>query len=97
MVFFFFFFFFQAEDGIRDGTVNGVQTCALPISYEVEHLEGILERAPDFAAALAEKGMKADKFLAAIRALTFPEKLALVDHAMQTQGPAASVATSQEP
>src|SRR5438093_1443747 len=26
-----FFFFFQAEDGIRDGSVTGVQTCALPI------------------------------------------------------------------
>src|SRR5256886_7607787 len=26
-------FFFQAEDGIRDLTVTGVQTCALPISY----------------------------------------------------------------
>src|SRR5438876_9092317 len=32
MVLFFFFFFFQAEDGIRDGRVTGVQTCALPIS-----------------------------------------------------------------
>src|SRR5690348_17556914 len=32
--FFFFFFFFQAEDGIRDGRVTGVQTCALPISYK---------------------------------------------------------------
>src|SRR5205807_5860173 len=31
-VFFFFFFFFQAEDGIRDYKVTGVQTCALPIS-----------------------------------------------------------------
>src|SRR5712692_2397502 len=28
---FLFVFFFQAEDGIRDGTVTGVQTCALPI------------------------------------------------------------------
>src|SRR2546430_13352985 len=28
------FFFFQAEDGIRDLTVTGVQTCALPISIE---------------------------------------------------------------
>src|SRR2546421_1342043 len=28
----FFFFFFQAEDGIRDLIVTGVQTCALPIS-----------------------------------------------------------------
>src|SRR6267154_3184211 len=27
----FIFFFFQAEDGIRDGRVTGVQTCALPI------------------------------------------------------------------
>src|SRR5207248_6024944 len=27
----FLFFFFQAEDGIRDRTVTGVQTCALPI------------------------------------------------------------------
>src|SRR5690606_40034596 len=30
----FFFFFFQAEDGIRDFHVTGVQTCALPI-FEV--------------------------------------------------------------
>src|SRR5688572_25830379 len=29
-----FFFFFQAEDGIRDLTVTGVQTCALPISSQ---------------------------------------------------------------
>src|SRR5256885_3264419 len=28
-----FFFFFQAEDGIRDYKVTGVQTCALPISW----------------------------------------------------------------
>src|SRR5690625_8006336 len=27
------FFFFQAEDGIRDGHVTGVQTCALPIYF----------------------------------------------------------------
>src|SRR5215467_15748237 len=31
-IFFCFFFFFQAEDGIRDYKVTGVQTCALPIS-----------------------------------------------------------------
>ena len=30
-VFVFIFFFFQAEDGIRDDLVTGVQTCALPI------------------------------------------------------------------
>ena len=32
-MFFFFFFFFQAEDGIRDRDVTGVQTCALPILF----------------------------------------------------------------
>src|SRR5467141_3046558 len=31
MVYMLFFFFFQAEDGIRDASVTGVQTCALPI------------------------------------------------------------------
>src|SRR5256886_7475314 len=30
----YFFFFFQAEDGIRDLTVTGVQTCALPILWQ---------------------------------------------------------------
>src|SRR5258708_24717071 len=32
-----FFFFFQAEDGIRDDLVTGVQTCALPI-YNAQSL-----------------------------------------------------------
>src|SRR5256885_5495869 len=34
-------FFFQAEDGIRDYKVTGVQTCALPISLEPMHAHGI--------------------------------------------------------
>src|SRR2546425_8727733 len=34
----FFFFFFQAEDGIRDKLVTGVQTCALPIWAEQNRL-----------------------------------------------------------
>ena len=33
ILFYFLFFFFQAEDGIRDRNVTGVQTCALPILY----------------------------------------------------------------
>src|SRR5689334_24655016 len=40
-------FFFQAEDGIRDGTVTGVQTCALPIWQRRAGLGG---RAPDAGA-----------------------------------------------
>src|SRR5689334_23401090 len=39
---FLFFFFFQAEDGIRDGTVTGVQTCALPICAECESRGAVL-------------------------------------------------------
>src|SRR2546430_4980586 len=34
-------FFFQAEDGIRDLTVTGVQTCALPISARLRKLWAI--------------------------------------------------------
>src|SRR2546427_9484822 len=41
---FFFFFFFQAEDGIRDLTVTGVQTCALPISGIQNETHGIFGR-----------------------------------------------------
>src|SRR5215216_7231885 len=33
-------FFFQAEDGIRDDLVTGVQTCALPIFDRLERLAG---------------------------------------------------------
>src|SRR2546422_9204706 len=36
------FFFFQAEDGIRDVAVTGVQTCALPISQLVARMPGWL-------------------------------------------------------
>src|SRR5437764_4510589 len=35
-----FFFFFQAEDGIRDTSVTGVQTCALPIWFGARYLGG---------------------------------------------------------
>src|SRR5438094_4051922 len=54
-----FFFFFLAEDGIRDRTVTGVQTCALPICVggeEVDRLalaEGEGERT---GAAVGERG-----------------------------------------
>src|SRR2546425_11953192 len=39
-----FFFFFQAEDGIRDKLVTGVQTCALPISGRMSYLVADLVR-----------------------------------------------------
>src|SRR5690554_7540393 len=51
-----FFFFFQAEDGIRDADVTGVQTCALPILF-TEH--DFLDR---FAAA-ADAGFRGVEYL----------------------------------
>src|SRR2546430_9156676 len=65
------FFFFQAEDGIRDLTVTGVQTCALPISLRgalreaaVDHevrvrvaADGPLDRLPLVIGAAARGGL----------------------------------------
>src|SRR5438309_9240020 len=56
------FFFFQAEDGIRDGTVTGVQTCALPIyelvaeggAHALEILNGDARRVPAHLGTRAE-------------------------------------------
>src|SRR2546430_11252061 len=61
------FFFFQAEDGIRDLTVTGVQTCALPISLHagqigsnVTSVQGDVSNAQDldrlFAQFRGERG-----------------------------------------
>src|SRR2546430_12452111 len=49
------FFFFQAEDGIRDLTVTGVQTCALPIylpPFPSSAMDGFAVRALDAPARL---------------------------------------------
>src|SRR5690606_41098875 len=46
-------FFFQAEDGIRDFHVTGVQTCALPILYAMnapDEVAGVIALAPFIAA-----------------------------------------------
>src|SRR5688572_31009047 len=48
---YFVFFFFQAEDGIRDLTVTGVQTCALPI-YDI--FPRLLGRGDELDAAIGE-------------------------------------------
>src|SRR5688572_32001820 len=47
-------FFFQAEDGIRDLTVTGVQTCALPISMRGGRVVERVELATD-AGGVAQK------------------------------------------
>src|SRR5437867_8901486 len=51
------FFFFQAEDGIRDRTVTGVQTCALPIwSFLLDRLVEDATRAGWHTVARVEAG-----------------------------------------
>src|SRR2546429_5702356 len=48
-----FFFFFQAEDGIRDVAVTGVQTCALPIYHHIQRERlSVGERMSDILAQL---------------------------------------------
>src|SRR5205807_3712734 len=46
-----FCFFFQAEDGIRDYKVTGVQTCALPIlhGFAIPHTEAMYDIGPEGA------------------------------------------------
>src|SRR5207245_4695944 len=57
-------FFFQAEDGIRDATVTGVQTCALPISYLTAQWEPLVK--DKWAAALQQGGVWRDTIAAAV-------------------------------
>src|SRR3989454_10595738 len=63
------FFFFQAEDGIRDYKVTGVQTCALPISMRPEYAELIRRR---LAVPLVEGPDRVTTLEAAVRRLVEP-------------------------
>src|SRR5437870_13477716 len=61
-------FFFQAEDGIRDGHVTGVQTCALPIFKSQQHrwakgsIQTCLKLLPQILRANIPLGVKAEAF-----------------------------------
>src|SRR5215813_12399536 len=68
------FFFFQAEDGIRDADVTGVQTCALPI-YDERLYKTPKEREEEarrdpilaFARVLQDRKVATAQFLEAMR------------------------------
>src|SRR5205823_9025411 len=60
------FFFFQAEDGIRDKLVTGVQTCALPISKGLFEIQDVHGRTHALA---AERWTAADDWLAFLEAM----------------------------
>src|SRR5699024_11451905 len=67
-----FFFFFQAEDGIRDRNVTGVQTCALPILLYGVYIFGIHKCrrvAPQFVVAPVEMGTIAAGVMTAVAGL----------------------------
>src|SRR5438270_13060970 len=56
------FFFFQAEDGIRDLTVTGVQTCALPISlYAKKPRDAVMRTYLMAAAYLILSGLRSEE------------------------------------
>src|SRR5256885_3368482 len=66
------FFFFQAEDGIRDYKVTGVQTCALPISAHATAASPTLILAVDTPSGLPSDGQHAEgPVLRAHRTVTF--------------------------
>src|SRR5690606_40397430 len=61
-----FFFFFQAEDGIRDFHVTGVQTCALPISYFNKTIQAAQDNWRKVVALAAEHGIPAPTFASSL-------------------------------
>src|SRR2546422_10552686 len=64
-----FFFFFQAEDGIRDVAVTGVQTCALPISPPSKDRNEILLAARGLKKHFAVKGGLLQRAIATVHAV----------------------------
>src|SRR5687767_15305400 len=63
----FFFFFFQAEDGIRDKLVTGVQTCALPIYSPMPiRIRGARHGDIDGRAAVAHRRLQREREVASL-------------------------------
>jgi hypothetical protein len=65
--------------------------------FEIDHMAALLQSTPGFAAAVEAAGVDPAAFLAAIAALDFAEKVALVGHALEEQAPAAAAATRHIP
>src|SRR5256885_9222558 len=81
------FFFFQAEDGIRDYKVTGVQTCALPISVAPEEIQA---RPGELLAyrvrtRAAKKGDSVDSNTVTVKVFPVPQRITGVD-AKVTEG-----------
>src|SRR5215468_4998095 len=74
----FFFFFFQAEDGIRDRDVTGVQTCALPICQKDDVMNSGQESGQSLPPGPARQARAAEatSHQAGLRSLGQPNALA---------------------
>src|SRR5204863_6012203 len=87
-------FFFQAEDGIRDLYVTGVQTCALPISLAAAVAAGLLDH---FAGAVADRAGPLDHEEALLRAdLAMAAALLALVHGGAGLGAGAIAGRSEE-
>src|SRR5438067_3686621 len=95
---FFFFFFFQAEDGIRDRNVTGVQTCALPISGDAKVDQEILARIFLKVRELykSEGGKFPDPILNLTWAYTTPQNPSLAEVAKEINGKALADLTDEK-
>src|SRR5699024_11664075 len=87
-------FFFQAEDGIRDRNVTGVQTCALPICTTRRNTP-ISEHPSMRAASSRESGMPWKKFrmITRLKALTVTGRIS--DHS-ESSSPSFETTRSEE-
>src|SRR6266498_4469010 len=96
-----FFFFFQAEDGIRDADVTGVQTCALPILHgrwgEDGCVQGLLEAMaiPYTGSGVLASAMGMDKVVA--KAMFKALGLAVIDYRVFPAAAAAKISASDLP
>src|SRR2546430_7495489 len=74
------FFFFQAEDGIRDLTVTGVQTCALPISNLFQEVRRATRAIAVAVSPVTELRARLDRFKALVLASSLADVTVTLAH-----------------
>src|SRR5438105_15539720 len=85
-----FFFFFQAEDGIRDPLVTGVQTCALPIWTGPDRIPYVVLLIDELADLMMSAPIQVEKAITRISQLARATGIHLV---VATQRPSVDVIT----
>src|SRR5699024_11834563 len=80
LTFIYIFFFFQAEDGIRDRNVTGVQTCALPIFSQLPLLKSQTVQYSSWLPRTLSKAMSCASTTSLPPVLTTPPSLSFVEH-----------------